>query len=463
MQVTELPAEGLKRSYKVTVPAGEIETRVKGRLERLQQTVRMPGFRPGKAPLPLLKKQYGRSVMSEVLEQAVDEGAKKALDEHQLRPALRPQVEIESFDDGKDLEFKIGLEVLPDVPTVDLESIALTRLVAEPDEARIEEGVQNLARARQEFSPLAEPRPVRDGDRVIIDFAGTVDGEPFDGGSGQDLPLTIGSGSMVPGFEVQLVGAESGEAREVRITFPDDYARADLGGKEAVFAVTVNDVQEPKPFSVDDEWAKTLGTEGLDDLRAKLRERFVEELTGVARSRMKRSLLDHLATTYRFPVPEGMVDLEFDAIWKQLTDEMERTKDAFSAEGQREDEARAEYRAIAERRVRLGLLLSDLGQKNEVQVENEELQRAIVREATRFPGQERQVFEYFRNDASALEQLRAPLFEDKVCDLIFSRANVTDEPIAAEALMREPDEPAPSPSRGGPDAADAELAMATDA
>ena len=280
MQVTELPAEGLKRSYKVTVPAGEIETRVKGRLERLQQTVRMPGFRPGKAPLPLLKKQYGRSVMSEILEQAVDEGAKKALDEHQLRPALRPQVEIESFDDGKDLEFKIGVEVLPDVPSVDLEAIALTRLVAEPDEARIEEGVQNLARARQEFAALAEARPARDGDRLVIDFVGAIDGQPFDGGTGQDLPLTLGSGSMVPGFEAQLVGAAPGEAREVRITFPADYARSDLAGKEAVFAVAVKDVQEAKPLTVDDEWAKSLGTEGLDDLRAKLRARFSEELAG---------------------------------------------------------------------------------------------------------------------------------------------------------------------------------------
>lgn len=457
MQVTELSAQGLKREYRIVVPADEIEGRVRGRLERLQRTARVPGFRPGKAPLPLLKKQYGRSLMGEVLEEAIDEGAKRAVADNGLRPALRPKVEVTSFDEGKDLEFQVNLETLPEVPEVDLGAIELARPVAQVEDARVDEAVAQLAKARQRYKPVAEPRPARDGDQLVIDFEGRIGGEPFPGGAAKDFPLALGAGSMIPGFEEGLAGASAGESRQVAVTFPADYGAAEVAGKEAVFDVQVKEVREPEPMAVDDEWAKGLGLEGgLEELRTTMRERFEGEYRGVARQRMKRALLDHLAGAYRFDVPQGMVDLEFEAIWKQLAQEMERTGQTFDAEGERSEEAlRAEYRTIAERRVRLGLLLSDVGNKNAVRVEGEELQRAVVREAQRFPGREREIFEFFRSNAGALEQLRAPLFEDKVCDLIFSKARVTDQPVAVEELMREPDEDEEDLASASPSAVEA--------
>ncbi len=442
MQVTEVSAQGLKREYRIVVPAGEIDTRVRTRLERLQRTMRMPGFRPGKAPLPLLRKQYGRSVLSEVLQEAVDEGTKRTVDDNQLRPAMRPEiVPVGEFDEGRDLEFQVNLEVLPEVPEVELESVELTRLAAEVDEARVDETVERLARTRQKFAPVPEPRPAADGDQLVIDFDGTVEGKPFAGGSGKEFTMLLGGRGMVPGFEEGLAGATAGERRQVTVTFPADYGASEVAGKEAVFDVLVREVREPQPLQVDDEFAKGIGVEGgLDDLKRQVRERFAEQYRDAARTRMKRALLDQLSERYRFDVPQGMVEAEFRSIWKQLKDEMERTGASAEEAGKPEAELEAEYRAIAERRVRLGLILSDLGQKNGVRVEGEELQRAVVREAQKFPGQERQVFEFFRNNAGALEQLRAPIYEDKVCDLIFARAKVTEQTVPAEELLREPEE-----------------------
>lgn len=440
MQVTEIAADGLKREYKVTVPADEIETRVRTRLERLAKTIRVPGFRPGKAPLPLLKKQYGRSILGEVLEEAVDEGSKRTIGENQLRPALRPKIEVTSFDEGKDLEFELKLEVLPEVPAVELQGLSLTRLVAEPPPERVEEAIQAFARSRQKFEAPTEPRPAQADDQVVIDFVGRIDGEAFEGGTGNDVTLRLGSNSMVPGFEEQLIGAQPGESREVKITFPADYAHAPLAGKEAVFTVTVRDVKAPVPIAIDEEWAKELGFDSLEELRETFAKRFIQEYQNVSRMRLKRALLDQLAESYSFDVPQGMVDLEFEAIWKQLKDEMERTGSTFEDLGKGEEEVKAEYRSIAERRVRLGLILSDIGTRNEIKVESEELQQAVMREAMRFPGQERKVFEFFKSNAQALEQLRAPIFEDKVCDFIFTRAQVTDETVTPEELMKDPDE-----------------------
>lgn len=447
MQVTQLPAEGLKRQFQIVVPASDIQTRVNSRLERLQKTVRLPGFRPGKAPLALLKKQYGTSIMGEVLEEAVDAGAKQAVGDNGLRPALRPNVEIESFDEGKDLAFKVDLEIMPEVPPVDLPAIELVRQVAPVEESRIDDALDNLARARQAFTAPAEPRPAQSGDQVVIDFKGTIDGVAFEGGSGENFPLTLGAGSMIPGFEDQLVGAAAGEARELNVTFPENYGSPDVAGKAAAFAVTVREVKEPVPVARDDDWAKGMGAEGVDDLKAKLRERFAAEYAQVGRSKLKRALLDALAERYGFAVPQSMVELEFGAIWKQLEEEMKRTGTSFADTGRTEEETRAEYRAIAERRVRLGLILSDIGTRNEVKIENEELQRAVMREAGRYPGQERQVFEFFRNNPQAMEQLRAPLFEDKVCDFIFGQARVSEQAVTPAELLRDPDdEEAPLPA-----------------
>jgi trigger factor len=440
MQVVEVSTEGLKRQYRVTVPASEIEDRVQNRLKRLSQNIKVPGFRPGKVPLNLLKKQYGRSVMSEVLEQAVDEGSRKAISDNELKPALRPKVEVTSFDEGKDLEFALDLEILPEVPQVDLASVELTRPVAEADEGKIDETLDRLAKSRQSFAPITEPRPAAKGDRVTIDFVGRLDGTAFEGGTAQDVPLDLGSGSMIPGFEEQIEGASAGEERTFNVTFPEEYPREELKGREVTFEVKVKEIQAPVPVEIDDAWAKELGLEDLAALRSNIKERIENEYKSLSRLRTKRQLLDHMAETYRFEVPAGMVDLEFDAIWRQLEEEMKRTGQTFESSGESEEDSRSEYRGIAERRVRLGLLLSDIGTRNDIKVEPQELQQAVMREAMRFQGQEKQVFEFYKNNPSALEHLRAPIFEDKVVDFIFQLAKIEDKPVSPEELAKDPDE-----------------------
>jgi trigger factor len=438
MQVTELSAEGLKREYKVVVQAAEIEDQVAHRLEELKGRVRMPGFRPGKVPVALLRKQYGRSVMGEVLEQAVNQGSQKAIADHELRPALRPKIEVTSFDEGADLEFTMALEVLPEVPEVDLKKIELTRPVADVSEDTLARALDNFARRFQEYEAPAEPRPSRTGDRLIIDFEGKVEGEVFEGGTAQDVPLVLGSGFMLPGFEDQLTGVEAGADVTVDVEFPEDYPNQELAGKPATFAVSVKEVAEPKPLVLDDDLAKGQGFDSLAALKNAIRDSFVREYAQVSRARAKRALLDNLAENYRFQVPAGMVDLEFEAIWKQLQEEMERTGEAL-AEDKSEDEQKEEYRAIAERRVRLGLILSDIGQQNELKVEQHELNAAIMEQARRYPGQEQKVFDFFRNNPSAVEHLRAPLYEDKVVDFVLQMANVSEQQVTPEELMTEPD------------------------
>jgi trigger factor len=439
MQVTELSAEGLKREYKVVVQAAEIEHQVAHRLEELKSKIRMPGFRPGKVPVTLLRKQYGRSVIGEVLEQAVNQGSQKAIADHELRPALRPKIEVTAFDEGADLEFTMALEVLPEVPEVDLKQIDLTRLVAEVSDETLGRSLDNFAKRFQEYAPPEQPRPSREGDRLIIDFEGRIDGEPFEGGKAEDFALVLGSGFMLPGFEEQLTGVEAGAELTLEVTFPETFPNADLAGKPASFAVKVKQVEEPKPVVLDDDLAKGQGFDDLDALKTAIRESIAREYAQVSRARVKRALLDRLAESCRFEVPAGMVDLEFEAIWKQLKEEMERTKEELP-EGRTEDDLKAEYRAIAERRVRLGLILSDIGQSNELRVEQHELNHAIMDQARRYPGQEQKVLDFFRNNPSALEQLRAPLYEDKVVDFILQMANVSEKKVTPEELMADPDE-----------------------
>jgi trigger factor len=439
MQVTELSADGLKREYKVVVQAGEIEDRVARRLDELRQKVRMPGFRPGKVPVALLRKQYGRSVMGEVLEQAVNQGSQKAISEHELRPALQPKIEVTSFDEGADLEFTMALEVLPKVPPVDLKAIALTRLRAEVDDDSIGKALANLARGAQGFAAPETARPSQEGDRLTIDFEGTIDGAPFEGGKAEDFQLVLGSGFMIPGFESQLVGAAKGDERTLEVIFSDDFPKAELAGKGARFVVKVKELEEPKPVAIDDDLAKGQGFDDLVALKGVIRESIEREYSQMTRMRLKRGLLDHLAERYQFTVPAGMVELEFEAIWKQLQQERERAGEDL-AEGKSEDELRAEYRGIAERRVRLGLILSDIGQSNDLKVEQNELNAAVMAQARRYPGQEQKVVEFFRSNPQAVEQLRAPLYEDKVVDFILQMATVTEQTVPVEELMRDPDE-----------------------
>ncbi len=440
MQIKEVAQEGLKRGYKVTYDAAEIEERIEKRLAELAKTVRLPGFRPGKVPLGLLRKRYGPSVLGEILEQVVEEGSRKVINEHELKPALRPKVEVTSFDEGKDLEFSIDLEILPEVPEVDLSAIELVRYTAEVDEERVRRSLENLAKAQRQYEAPEEPRPAQEGDQVVIDFTGYRDGEAFEGGSAENLPVVIGSGSMLPGFEEGLVGKRPGDGFRLELTVPEDHPNKDLAGRQLVFEGTVKEVRAPKPLAIDDELAKAYGFEKLEELEKAIRERLEQEYRQRAREKMKRQLLDHLAETYAFEVPQGMVDLEFDTIWKQLTEEMERSGTSFEDTGKTEEELRKEYRDIAERRVRLGLILSEIGNRNQIKVEADELQQAMIREAQRYPGREREVFDFFRNNPGALEQLRAPLFEDKVVDFIFELARIRDEKVSVEELFEEPED-----------------------
>ena len=454
MQVTELSAEGLKREYKVVVQAAEIEHQVAHRLEELKGRIRMPGFRPGKVPVALLRKQYGRSVMGEVLEQAVNQGSQQAIADHELRPALRPKIEVTAFDEGADLEFTMALEVLPDVPEVELKQIELVRPVAEVSDETLARSLDQFAKRFQEYAPPAEPRPSQAGDRLIIDFEGRIDGEVFEGGKAEDFALVLGSGFMLPGFEDQLTGVAAGADVTVNVAFPEAFPNPELAGKPAIFTVKVKQVEEPKPLVLDDDLAKGQGFDDLDALKTAIRESIARDYAQVSRARLKRALLDRLAESCRFDVPGGMVDLEFEAIWKQLKEEMERTGEALP-EGKSEDDLKEEYRAIAERRVRLGLILSDIGQKNELKVEQPELNNAMMEQARRYPGQEQKVLQFFRSNPSALEQLRAPLYEDKVVDFIFQMANLSEKKVTPEELMADPDAQGEAASADEPSAATA--------
>jgi trigger factor len=454
MQVTELSAEGLKREYKVVVQAAEIEHQVAHRLEELKGRIRMPGFRPGKVPVALLRKQYGRSVMGEVLEQAVNQGSQQAIADHELRPALRPKIEVTAFDEGADLEFTMALEVLPDVPEVDLKQIELVRSVAEVSDETLARSLDQFAKRFQEYAPPAEPRPSQAGDRLIIDFEGRIDGEVFEGGKAEDFALVLGSGFMLPGFEDQLTGVAAGADVTVNVAFPEAFPNPELAGKPATFTVKVKQVEEPKPLVLDDDLAKGQGFDDLNALKTAIRESIGRDYAQVSRARLKRALLDRLAESCRFDVPGGMVDLEFEAIWKQLKEEMERTGEALP-EGKSEDDLKEEYRAIAERRVRLGLILSDIGQKNELKVEQPELNNAMMEQARRYPGQEQKVLQFFRSNPSALEQLRAPLYEDKVVDFIFQMANLSEKKVTPEELMADPDAQGEAASADEPSAATA--------
>ena len=437
MQVTEIAAEGLKREYRVVVPADDIEARVGARLEELRRTIKMPGFRPGKVPLGLLRKQYGRSVMGEVVEQEVNRTSREALSERELKPALQPKIEITAFDEGKDLEFKMALEVLPEVPAIDLEGIELVRPVTEVDDAAVERALEAFLNRNPTFEPPAEPRPAAEGDQVVLDFEGKKGGEPFDGGRGEDFPLVLGSGTMVPGFETALIGKTAGEQAEIEVTFPDDYPREELKGQPVTFDVRVKEVKAPVPLVIDDALAEAQGFESLDAMRDAIRTSMSREYGQFSRMRVKRALLDHLAERYRFEVPPGMVEMEFDAIWKHL----EHERSHGHGDQRPDEELRDEYQGIAERRVRLGLILSSVGQANDIKVEAQELNAALIDQARRYPGQEHQVIEYFKANPQAIEQLRAPIYEDKVVDFILQVAKVTDQTVTPEELLRDPDEP----------------------
>lgn len=441
MDVTETQADGLKRELKVVVSAAEIDEKVTERLKDIGGDVRMPGFRPGKVPLQILRKRFGRSVLGEVLEQTVNESTESAVNDRGFRPASPPKVEITSFDEGKDLEYTVSLELMPEITPVDFSTLELERLKPQVGDEEVDEAVARVAENQKRTEPLDEPRPAAEGDTIVIDFEGSVGGEAFEGGSATDFSLEIGSGRFIPGFEEQLVGASAGDSRTVVVTFAEDYPSAALAGKEAAFETTVKEVRRTVPVTVDDAFAQSLGLESLEKLREAIRGQVEGDYEQLARMRLKRRLLDKLADAHDFAVPDGMVEQEFETIWKQVTEAGE----VDAAEGSDEEaKEKAEYRAIAERRVKLGLLLAEVGRLNNITVAEDELRQAVAREASRHAGQERQFIEAVTQSPAALNQIRAPLFEDKVVDFILEMAQVSERSVpVAELAKAEDDEPAP--------------------
>jgi trigger factor len=439
MQVTETLAEGLKRQFKVTLPAQELDQKLDQRLRQIGATARLPGFRPGKVPLPLLKKRYGGSLMGEILEQAVQDSSSRAMAERGLRAATQPKIEITAFGEGTGLEYTLALELLPEIKPVDFGALELERLKAEVSDEDVDQNVGRIHQRSQRTEPVTSPRPAAAGDTVVIDFKGTLDGEAFAGGEATDFPLELGSNRFIPGFEDQLVGAGAGESREVTVTFPADYPAEKLAGKEAKFAVTIKELRALATVPLDDEFAKSLGLDNLEALRRTVREQLERDYGSAARLKLKRQLLDKLAETHHFTVPEGMIEAEFESIWKQAAEAKERGMLEPELAAKSEDELKAEYRSIAERRVRLGLLLSEVGRLNNIQVNEDEVKRAMIEEARRFPGQERQVIEHFRKNPEAMAGLRAPIFEEKVVDFIVEMATVHDRKVTPTELFADDD------------------------
>ncbi len=436
MHITETNADGLKREFKIVVPAGQIADRVESKLKELAQTVQMPGFRPGKVPLPMLRKKYRASIMGEVLESEVNTATEKAISDSGLRPALQPKIEITSFEDGKDLEFTVALEALPDVEPVDFSTITLDRPKVEIADAEIDSALARIAERNEQSEPLPAEHKAETGDIAVIDFTGKRNGEPFDGGAAQNYQLKLGSGSFIPGFEEQLVGLSAGDERTIPLTFPAQYHNAELAGQPVDFDVKVHELRRPQLPPIDDELAKKLGLDDLEALRTAVREQIEREYGALSRTIVKRRLLDALAAAHDFAVPQGMVDVEFEHIWKQVEEDKQHGRLDPEDQGKDDDTLKAEYREIAERRVRLGLLLSEVGRRNTITVTQQDLNRAVVDEARRYPGQEGLVFQYYQKNPDAMNMLKAPIYEDKVVDFVLELAKTTDTPVTPEELSK---------------------------
>lgn len=443
MQITETSAEGLRRDYKVVITTQDIDSRVQTRLIEVGKTVKMPGFRPGKVPMPILKQRYGMSVLGEVLEAAVQESVDKLVADNKLRPALQPDVKaVEPFAEGKDFTIDVAVELLPEFEPADLSGVEIEKPVATVADDAVAESLGRLSKGRRTTEKVEEDRAAVSGDILLIDFDGSVDGEKRPGMKGEGHELELGSNSFIPGFEDQLVGAKAGSDVTVKVTFPTEYHAAELAGKDAVFEVKVHEIRAAKDAELNDELAKSFGFDDLEGLKTAITERIGEEYASTSRLRAKRALLDKLAELHSFDVPAGMVEIEFEQIWKRLQDELARGGADAEDKDKDEEALKAEYRDIAVRRVRLGLLLSEIGRRNNIAVTREELNKAMIDEVRRYPGQEQQVFDFFRKNPQAVESLRAPIYEDKVVDFILGSVKVNEVTVSVDELMRDPDEEA---------------------
>jgi trigger factor len=445
MQVTETVSDGLKREFKVVVPAADLASKVDERLVELKDRVRINGFRPGKVPVSHLKRIYGRSVMAETIEAAVREANEQIITDRGFKLVRAPEVTmpseagaVDQMIDGKaDLSYTVAIEIMPPIELADFTGIQLERLTAEVTDAEVDEALKRIAEQSRPFAAKGEGAKAENGDRVTIDFTGKIDGMPFEGGTGGDVAILIGSGTFIPGFEEQLIGIAAGEQRTVHVTFPQTYPAGHLAGKNAEFEVTAKSVETPQAVTLDDEFAKSLGLESLSKLSEMVKERLAREHAAVARQRLKRKLLDELDARHKFTPPPSLIEDEFTNVWKAIVDDLQAQKRTFDDEGTTEEKAKAEYRAIAERRVRLGLVIAEIGERNNIKVTDEELSRAVMDRARQVPGREQAVWDFYRNNPDALASLRAPIFEDKVIDFILELAKITDKTVSREELYKE--------------------------
>ena len=436
MQVTETLKDGLKRSYTITVPAADLDAKVNEKLVEAQPEVEMKGFRKGKVPMAILKKQFGERLMGDAMQDAIDGAMKEHFDATGDRPAMQPKVEMkdgEKWQKGDDVVVEMSYEALPEIPEVDLSKLKLEKLVVKADDAAVTEALDNIAKSAKNFEDRKKGSKAKDGDQVVIDFVGKIDGEAFEGGAGEDYPLELGSGSFIPGFEEQLVGAKAGEEVAVKVSFPEEYGAKHLAGKEAIFDCTVKAVKEPKAAEVNDELAKQFGAEDLEALKAQITERLEAEYTGAARQVMKRALLDQLDGMVKFDLPPSLVEAEANQIAHQIWHD-EHPEEHGHNHGS--IEPTDEHKSLAERRVRLGLLLAEIGRKENVEVTDSEMTQAVMMQARQYPGQERAFFEFVQKNPQMQQQLRAPIFEDKVVDLVVAGAKVTDKTVSKDDLQK---------------------------
>ena len=445
MEVTETNAEGLSRTFKVVVPASELAAKLDSRIDEIRPQMNLKGFRPGKVPASHVRKMFGKSIMSELIEGLMGETNQKAFEDAKIRPASQPDVQldgdIETVLEGKaDLAYDLNVDIMPDFEPTDIKVIELERPVAKVADDDVKEALEKLAEQNVKFEARGKTAKAKDGDAVAIDFVGKIDGEAFEGGSAEDQAVVIGAGRFIPGFEEQLVGVKAGDETELKVTFPEDYPSEDLKGKDAVFEVKVNEVRAPKTPDVDEEFATNFGLESLDQLKEMITQQIQTEHDGASRQKAKRALLDSLDERHSFDLPPKMVDQEFETIWTQLQQEKEAGNLDEEDASKTDDQLKTDYHAIAERRVRLGLVLAEIGRVADVQITDQEVQQAVIAEARRFPGQEREVIEFFQKNPGAMAQVRAPIYEEKVVDHILEVAKVTDKEISKEDLFAEIEE-----------------------
>ena len=445
MQVKETVAEGLKHEFQISVPAADLDAKADARLVEMKDKVRLNGFRPGKVPVAHLKKIYGRSVMAEAIDQTIRDANSKLFTERGFRLATEPKItmpteqkEVEELLSGKsDLTYTVAIEVVPPIALADFKSFKVEKPVADVTDAEVDDAVKRIAEQNRSFADKGEGAKAASGDRVTVSFKGMIDGTAFEGGTAENVPVTIGSNTFIPGFEDQLIGIAPGETRTLKVSFPANYGNKELAGKAAEFETTASKIEAPQELEINDEFAKTLGMESLDKLKQAARERIAAEFAGATRQRVKRILLDRLDEAHRFEAPPTLVDEEFNLMWDSIKSEMEAAGKTFADENTTEEAAKEEYRKIADRRVRLGLVLSEIGEKNKITVTDDEVGRAVIERARQMPGREKEVWDFYRNNANALAQLRAPIYEDKVVDFILELATVTEKKVSREELYKE--------------------------